>query len=162
MVRCNIAPFSHWNLTMTSPLDMGLALNRATFGMIDGWLRLGETMSASHKVVEHRSGLINDAARTPFEGNYAELGRMVPEKLSAFTKAGSTWMESCFELQRQCMAQASDASRFVASGGAHPAAFLSRAADRSNRIAVTAMGAGAKALAPVHRTATGNARRLKI
>lgn len=147
---------------MTSPLHMSLALTRATLGMIDGWLRLSETMSASHKVVEHRSGLINDAARSPFEGNYAELGRMIPEKLSAFTMAGSTWIESCFELQRQFMAQTGDASRFMASGGAHPAAFLSRAAERSNRFAVTAMGAGAKALAPVHRTATGNARRLNI
>lgn len=150
------------NQDMLTPLDMGLAFSRAGAEMMTGWLRLGETMSASHRVVERRGALLGDMARDPFAGDYAELGRMVPEKLSAVAAAGTSWIEDCAEVQRQLAAQVSDATRFVASGGAHPVAFFSRSADRSSRAAATTMRAGARALAPVHRAATGNARRLKV
>ncbi|MBC7987652.1 MAG: hypothetical protein H7X93_13445 [Sphingomonadaceae bacterium] len=147
---------------MFNPLDMGLAFSRASTQMMTGWLRWGETLSASQRVIEHRSGLVQDAARNPFAGDYAELGRMAPEKISAFALAGSSWMEGCFEMQRQLLAQMADLTRFATSGGAHPVAFMSRSAERSNRIANTAIRAGGKALAPVHRAATGNAKRLKV
>lgn len=147
---------------MATPLDMGLALSRAGFDMMQGWVALGETLSASQRVAERRGAMMGDAARSPLAGDYAEFGRMLPEKLSAFTGAAENWFADCFEVQRQMIAQFADASSFMAGGGANPMAFMARGAERSNRVAITAMSAGGKALAPVHRAATRNAKRLKV
>lgn len=128
-------PFSAWLRLWSVSAEM------ATTG-----LRAAEMLAASAFVVARRSALIDQATRTPLDADVAELSRMVPEKVDAFTRAAlplvSVWWKgqaaALGEFQRLARAQQSMALRTIEQGSR----------------------TGAAALAPVHRRATGNARRL--
>ena len=47
--------------------------------------RMAETMTASGDVIANRGTIIDTAMRNPWGADYAELGMMMPEKVSAFT-----------------------------------------------------------------------------
>ena len=53
--------------------------------------RLGETATASQAVIASRTNTIGAAMRSPLSGDYAELGRMVPEKVAAFSASVRCW-----------------------------------------------------------------------
>lgn len=140
---------------MAGPYGLGVAWTNAGLDAMRGWLALQETLLASQAVIARRSELIADAASNPAEADFAELGRMVWEKGPAFALAGMAWAKDWQALQTAWAGQMLDMVR-VATGGAPS----TRGTARLNRAAARAMGAGGRAIAPLHRAATANARRL--
>lgn len=147
---------------MNPAVDMGLSLMRAGFGMFEAGMKFGEMMIASHSVIGRRVDLIQAAARDPLSADYAELGRMVPEKVVAFTRSGAALAEEWRKTQSELFDQWSEFGALISNvptmGGI--SAFHSRSSQRGARAIERSMSAGGLALEPVHRTATGNARRL--
>jgi hypothetical protein len=99
--------------------------------------RMGaELMEASRSVIEHRGGLLRDAACNPLTANYAELWLMGAEKVVAFTAAGAAAAGDWGKLQQAWMRGSAD-------------------------FAHTAARSWKRAMTPIHSTATANARRLR-
>lgn len=153
-------------MSKTSPiasLEGGISLMRAGFGMFEAGIRFSEMMVASHSVIGTRVGLIQEAAQNPLDGDYAELGRMVPEKVAALSSSGAAlsgeWRKMQGDLFDQWREWAMLMTGVPTMGRLH--AFGERSAARGARTLVRSMGAGGVALDPVHKTATANARRLK-
>ncbi len=119
----------------------------------------GETLSASQAVVGHRSKTIEAALANPLGADHAELGRMVSEKSSAFGEAGASLARDYFAIQSDLSAQATALGRMML--GQIPTPRATQALmSRSQRIGTAALASSIRALAPVHRAATANARRL--
>jgi hypothetical protein len=143
--------------------DAGLSLMRAGFGMIEASMKFSEMMLASQSVIGTRVDLLRAAVRSPLDGDYAELGRMVPEKMTAFSKSGAALSDDWRKAQAELFDQWREWGRLmthVPTMG-RLSAFGERSARRGARVVVHSMGAGGRALEPVHKTATANARRLK-
>lgn len=119
----------------------------AVFNPWGAWLGLaaktGEMLTASQQVIAARTTRMAHAGARPTQADRREMGLMVGEKLDAFSRSamhfatawGPTWQLLATQAARAWMGMAMS---------------LWRAAPQ-------ALGA---ALAPVHRTATANARRL--
>ena len=149
---------------MFDPFNAWLRLMNAAAGMAGTGQRASETMTASGDVMAKRSAIIGQAMRTPLKADYAELGRMVPEKMDAFSRSGTALMKECYAMNAAVLAEAQN-SAMMAMRGRWPtmgemttqfsrnAAFAVRMAERTAKL-------GATALAPIHATATANARRL--
>ena len=107
------------------------------------WWRLtnhvAETMVASQAVMTRRMGMMGKAARNPNMPPPAELARMAPEKVVAFHRAGT-----------QASAARSEAAGKAAAGDALAGLHMLE----------SALAISAAWWAPVHATATSNARRL--
>jgi hypothetical protein len=143
--------------------DTGVSLMRAGFGMIEAGTKFSEMMLASHSVIGTRVDLMGAAVRSPLDGDYAELGRMVPEKMAAFSKSGvalsDDWRKAqadLFDQWREWVTLMTDVPTM-----GRLSAFGKRSTGRGARAVVRSMGTGGRALDPVHKTATANARRLK-
>jgi hypothetical protein len=108
-----------------------------------------ETLNASARVIDARSRVIHNACRDPLSADHAELNRMVGEKVLAFSAAGWSMAGDAAALQRDWWKLMS-----VSAGGP-----LGRSR-RATRLTKRATRSAKKALTPVHRTATANARRL--
>lgn len=123
--------------------------------------KLAATMTAASIVVDRRMQTMTEAAQNPLRGDYAELSRMVPEKVEAFSKAGASMIADIAALQAQAWANWSAMAALAAGGRGGNLADWIAIANRSSRMIERASEANGKALAPVHRAVTGNARRLK-
>lgn len=149
---------------MINGFEMMASLCEAGAEMARSSMKLGELAIASNTVITERVGMMSAAARDPMRGDYAELGRIVPEKVVAFSQAGSSVIEDVGRLQMEWARQMTDAGLFWF-GGVPTAASAQRLADRGAarmaRMTRRAMGISGRALDPVHKRATGNARRLK-
>ena len=149
-----IDPFSAWSRMVSAGLDM-----QST------WLRSLETLQASHDVVGARTEKIRAAAASPLTGDYAELSRMVPEKLDAFGRSAQIIGRSVLSMHAAWILQMERVGMMMFLGRAPTLTEATTLADQTANYTMGAMTAGAKlgegALAPVHRTATGNARRLE-
>lgn len=147
-------PFSAWSRMVSVGLDM-----QST------WLRSAETMRASGDVITARTEMMRMATAAPITGNYVELSRMVPEKVAAFSRSAEAIARDTIAMQTAWVAQMQRAGMMMLAGRMPTAAEVTTLASQSANYAVGVMTAGAKmgkgALGPVHRTATGNARRLK-
>ena len=120
---------------------------------------VSETMTASHAVVEHRSRTIEDAMGDPLGADYAELGRMVSEKATAFGAAGASLSRDWLAMQRDWGAQISDVSAMMF--GKVPSPQKAQAMmNRSQRLGSAALASSVSAMTPIHRAATANQRRL--
>lgn len=108
----------------------------------------GEVAEASHNVIALRSAIIGAALADPAAGNYAEMHRMMTEKMEAATEIGfglwGAWMDAGVTL-----------SRALISGG--PLG-VGQAWQLAGDAAAAAAGA---ALTPLHRRSRANHRRLK-
>lgn len=144
-------------------LDTGFGLMRAGFGMVEAGMKFSEMMLASQRVIGTRLDLINAALRSPLEGDYAEFGRMVPEKMAAFSASGialsDDWRKAQADLFDQWREWLTLMTGVPTAG--RLSAFGERSTRRGARAMVRSMSAGGRALKPVHKTATANARRLK-
>jgi hypothetical protein len=144
-------------------IDTGLSLMRASFGMFEASMKFSEMMLASHSVIGTRVDLMNAAVRDPFSADYAELGRMVPEKMAAFSQSGAAlakeWSKAQGDMFDQWREWGTLMSAMPTPG--RIAEFNNRSAKRGARAVTRSMGAGGAALEPVHKAATANARRLK-
>jgi hypothetical protein len=127
------------------PFEAGVMLMRAGTGMMMSAFHFGEMMLAAQHVVGRRSAIIADACRDPARADHAEMAKMGAEKIAAFGEAAST-------LWAEWMALQLDLGRSLAGG---------HSARRSVGMATRMMGAGGKALAPIHKRATANAKRLR-
>ena len=119
----------------------------------------GETISASHTVVGHRSRTIEEAMSDPFGADHAELGRMVSEKSSAFGAAGASLTRDYINMQADLSAQAAALSKLMMGQFLTPRATQAMLS-RGQRLASAALASSIRAMTPVHKAATANARRL--
>lgn len=143
-----------------TPFDFWSGVWRSGAAMAATNLRLAETMQASGAVIDSRTRTMRAASRDPLNGDYAELGRMVPEKMTAFSMAGMAAFADLQALQTQALAQWGQMMGIAARGRAPTMTEMNTMTTRSARMANRAASAGGKALAPIHSAATGNARRL--
>lgn len=124
-------------------------------------VRAGETLMAAQAVIGSRVGTIGAAARNPLAGDYAELARMVPEKVEAFSRAGASLMKDAESMQAEAGAQIRHVTALMTSGRVPTFSDMFTLAGRWARIAQQTTGAAGRALLPVHAAAMSKARRLQ-
>lgn len=129
--------------------------------LAEAGIKASETMQASAQVIGSRCRSISEAVRDPLTGDYAELARMVPEKADAFTRAGWAAARNLETMNRAAWTGLMEFGQIATAGRLPTAAELTRLSRRSSRIFACASAAAGKTLSPIHRRATGNARRLK-
>lgn len=147
-------PFTFW----TRMMEAGLELSRTG-------QRVSETLVASNDVIGARSGLMRTALGSPLEADYVELARMVPEKVEAFSQAGSAIATQWWAMQADMLTQAQRIGAMALKGRPPTAAELNAMTARNiaqgMRAIERSVALGAGAVKPVHARATSNARRLK-
>ena len=119
----------------------------------------GETVSAAHAVVGHRTRTIETALNNPFAADHVELGRMMSEKGTAFGAAGASLARDWFAMQADLGAQTAALGKMMAGQLPTPRATQAMIS-RNQRLGSAALASSIRALGPVHRTATANAKRL--
>lgn len=137
----------------------------AGFQMAQTGVRAAETLAASADVIASRSTTIGAAMRSPLDADHAELGRMMPEKLDAFARSGAAIADAWWAMGSAWMREAHGLTTQAMRGRVPTIGEMAALSDRSAAYSLGAIEAGArlggKALAPIHRTATSNARRLR-
>ena len=143
-------PFTTWNRML------GAASSVATTGR-----QLSETLAASQEVIAKRTTMM----QSPMTADYVELGRMIPEKIEAFSRAGTAVAAEWWAMQAECWSEAQHIGTMAMRGRAPTLEEMSTLASRNAAHALRMMersaALGASAIAPIHRSATGNARRLR-
>jgi hypothetical protein len=135
---------------------VAIEANKAALGFFAAAVQYAEMMVAAGKVVDQRTRMIHSASQSPLTGDYRELGKMVPEKVAAFGEAAEILTREWGVWQRSVTSQVTGALT------AEPLTFASSQSLYGWVDAVTRLWAApAKALAPIHKSATGNARRLQ-
>jgi hypothetical protein len=125
-----------------------------------------ELMMAAPQVVAHRVVRMATAGPLPSERDRREFHRMGAEKMAAFQESWSAMGSHGFVMQQQWarhMMSAWSAWMRLAFNPWHPGAGASIARTASQSAAQLqsiALGVAGKGLAPVHRRAVANARRL--
>lgn len=146
--------FSAWSRMFEAGLEM-----QST------WLQGLETVQASVAVIGARTDKMREAAGAPLTADVGEFARMVPEKVEAFSRSGKSIVRDAMAINAAWTTHMQRVGAMMLMGRMPTMGETSRLISQSADYAVGAMTAGAKlgrgALAPVHRTATGNARRLK-
>lgn len=120
---------------------------------------VSETLAASHQVIGHRQKAIEEAVSDPLGADHAELGRMVTEKGAAFGAAGVSLANDWWAMQGDISAQMMAIGKIMAGRAPGPRATQAMIA-RGQRIGSAALASSIRAMIPVHRTATSNAKRL--
>lgn len=137
----------------------------ASFQLAQTGVRMVETLSASADVIASRGATIGAALRSPLDADHAELGRMVPEKLEAFSRSGSAIADAWWAMGSAWMEEAQNLTALSMRGRMPTMSELATLSGRTTAWSLGTIEAGAslgnKALAPIHRKATANARRLK-
>jgi hypothetical protein len=139
---------------------------QAAFHLAEVSLKAGEMTVAAGTVIGARMGVIAAAQNDPLNADHAELGRMLPEKLGAFSEAGTAVMEEWWSLQREIGNYLLYLGRAMTVGRLPLPSELFELVERTSihgtRLATSAIGAADVALAPLHKKATSNARRLTL
>lgn len=135
-----------------------------SLSMAETGRRAGETMLAARDVIGRRTTLMQEAIQQPLSADHRELSRMVPEKVAAFSAAGSAAVGAWWEMQSILAAQTQMIGAAMLTGRSPDVAELGRlherSAARAMQLAERAVAAGGAMLDPLHAKATGNARRL--
>lgn len=133
--------------------------------------------NATTKIIAKRVALGLAAAWDPMHADHAELARMVPEKVEAFSAAGMVMLKQSGEAGREMMRMASEevmttacatiemtsCSSPVAWAEAQSRfarAWLSRATSSFNAMGMLVLTVQAAAMAPIRQTVVANAERL--
>jgi hypothetical protein len=139
--------------------------------------KTGELAVAAGRVVAKRVSLGAAAAIDPLNADHAEFARMVPEKTIAFSQAGMTSLRYSGEVAQRVASYAASemaamaaaavaiagcrtSAGIVAAQSRFSTAWFTRALSQSIALGSLAMRSQGAAMAPIHRTATANARRL--
>lgn len=137
----------------------------AGWEMQSTWLRSIEMLQASRSVIHARTDLMRAAVSAPLSSDYAELSRMAPEKVEAFSRSVQAVARDTLAMQTAWAAQMQRVGMMMLAGRVPSAGKVTTLSEQSVKYGLDAMTAGAqlnkRALAPVHRTATRNAGRLK-
>ena len=124
----------------------------------------GEMLVASNSVVQARMTIIAEAVRRPASADFEELGRMLPEKFSAFSKANQACAQQWSAMVLDTYDNAHHFGLALLNGRPMSVSDLARLAERSTanvtRTLTRVMNIGGLALAPIHEQATANALRL--
>jgi hypothetical protein len=148
-----IDPFSYWTRVLASWRMAGAT-----------GTQMAQIAGASHDVIEARSDIMRDAMLSPLTGDYPELARMVPEKLEAFSAAGTAVMAAWWKAQSDYLAQTTRLSTMMTSGRIPTPMDVAEQWYRSSLDALRAVESGSRLgrdmVKPIHKTATANARRL--
>jgi hypothetical protein len=127
-------------------------------------LRASESWTAASTVIEARAGIAERAMRAPLTGDYAELSRMVPEKIEALSRASAALAGHSLSFGTAFWTEAQFLGAMMLKGRPPTLAEWTTLAERNSAYALTTMetiaAAASGAVAPVHRTVTANARRL--
>lgn len=149
-----IDPFTAWSRMFAASTSIATSAQRAA-----------ETLNASRRVIDTRTDMMKSAMLDPLGADHAELGRMVPEKVAAFSTAGNAMMDGWIAWNQAIMAEATHLGT-MASRGRPPTPFewlalATRGAEFGVAATERTARVGAASLAPIHAKATANARRLK-
>ena len=139
--------------------EIYLSAMRAGMTMFRAGVKLGETLVASHSVIDRRVEIMKEAARDPTAGDYRELALMVPEKMDAVWTAGMKLSEGWWSAQREMAAQVQHLGAIMIRGRPPTPAELETIARRGMRAISVSTTAAGEGLAPFHKAATANARR---
>lgn len=148
-------------MSAQDPFAFWASMWRSGMTMAATGSKFAEMLHASGTVVDSRTRTMAEATRDPLNGDYAELNRMVPEKVAAFSESARAASGDFHALQTESLAQWQAMSRIALGGRLPTLTELATLTARSTRILDRAANAGGKALAPVHKQATANAKRLK-
>ncbi len=150
---------------MIDPFTTWSRLTSAWFAMAETGMKASRMAATSRQIVSTRTDMMGTAIRTPLQGDYAELSRMVPEKLAAFSKAASAVGEEWVTMQTAFLVEAQHAAAMALRGRPRTTAEWSAQANRSAAYATRSVerlsGLAGLALAPIDATVKANARRLK-
>jgi hypothetical protein len=150
---------------MSAGTNAWAELAKASANMMTTSMRVNEMLIASGSVIGARMTIMADAARRPAQGNYAEIGGMVQEKVVAITKVNQAVVKQCSVMLADATDQAQHLRRLMLGGRPLSIGDMSGLAERwmahGTRMITRAMDTGGLALAPVHQQATANARRLR-
>jgi hypothetical protein len=120
-----------------------------------------ELAIASATVIAERVGMMAEVARDPIGADYGEFDRMISEKIVAFTASGAALSNEWWESQRKLGSFLFDLGGAMMSRRPPNGVELFERASRHNTAAAeSAVRAAGSALAPLHRSARANARRL--
>ena len=123
-----------------------------------------EAIEAAGTVIDARSRTIHDAMASPWDADHRELSRMWSEKVAPFASASTIVTRAWAEAIEGWWGFLDRSNRLLAAGRwptpGETMEYWSRAAMDGLHAAETASRAGRDALAPIHRTAIANARRL--
>lgn len=138
---------------------------KASFGLVGTSLQAGEMLVASSSVIGARMAIMGQAARHPADADYAEISGMVSEKVLALSRVNQALVDQWSAMLLDASEQAQHVGGAVLSGRLVSARDLSQLTERwfahGTRMVTRTMETGGLALAPVHRQATANARRLR-
>lgn len=123
-------------------------------------LQFWETMAASAVVIDRRMPMIDAGMRNPWTADHVELTGMVTEKATAFAKAGDSLAHDMAAMQTLWFQVMQDAWSIGTAGRLPSAGKIAAGNDRAMRLAAGMIGAGGRALTPIHAKATANAKRL--
>jgi hypothetical protein len=140
--------------------------------------RNGGLAVAAGEVIAKRMALGAAALVDPMNADHGEFAKMIPEKTAAFSAAGLVWLQWSARVTQQMAVFAANEAALAAQAGAAMAscrtpadlaaaqgnfamAWFSRALSQSVALGSMALRSQAAAIAPVHRSATANARRLR-
>lgn len=127
--------------------------------------QMAETVGASHDVIRARSEIMRSAFLSPLTADYPELARMMPEKVEAFSAVGTVVMAAWWKMQRDYLTQMSRLASTMTSGRVMTPIEFAEQSYRSSIDALRALESGSRLgrdmMAPIHKTATANARRLR-
>jgi hypothetical protein len=134
--------------------------------------------TAAGEVIGRRIALGAAALADPMGADHGEFAKMIPEKAAAFSMAGLIWLQWSGRVAQELAAFAANEAALAAQAGAAMAgcrtpgdlmlaqgnfalAWFGRALSHSVALGGMALRSQAAATAPVHRSATANARRLR-
>lgn len=143
-----INPMQYWSDLWAFSLSMGRSASQ-----------LAEIAEASNRVIGRRSEIIADAMQDPLNGDYDELGKMVPEKLEAFGAAGQAMMKGIAASQGLMLANM-QAMAGMAMGHAPSVGNAMALAQRNAEAMRDAGRTVERSIAPIHAQSTANDRRL--
>jgi len=140
-------------------------------------LKTGDLLEASGHVVAQCMTLGAAAMIDPLNANHAELATIIPEKIVAFSEAGMTWLQWSGEVAEQmasfaatematvahaavAMANCRTPAGMIATQSEFATAWFARALSHSIALGSLTMRSQGAVVAPIHRTAMANARRL--
>ena len=136
----------------------------ASMAMAETGMKMLETSHASNNVIAARSDLIKAAIRSPLTADHLELSKMIPEKVEAFSRAGSSISNIWWGMSAAWVSQAQQFTGLAMRGRVPNMTELAALHARTTAHALAMMDAsvdmGTKSLAPIHRAATANAARL--
>ncbi len=147
-------PFAGWSRMMAA----GVSMTNTS-------MRTLQALGAANEVIAARTGVIEAAMRSPLTGDHAELARMVPEKVEAFSRAGSAAVTGWWAAQSIWLDHMQHVGRMTMRGRPPTAAEMTDLGDRTATMVMRSVeGAarlGSTTLDPIHRKTMANARRLK-